>query len=221
MPRRHDVEVFLKRAEIFQRLSAVDRQHVAAASRERAFAKGEVIFREGEPSESVWLVKDGRVHLLHYLTGGRVEASCVMTPGETFCCLPALDRRTYPATAVAATPATVLQIPTTVFHDAMQRSPPMFHEAIGAFCARLRQGEARGCLAHDPVEQRIAQALLALQKKFGEAIPLTRQEIAEIVGTTVETVIRTTRRFQQEGWVRTRRGTIQLLDADALRRLLA
>ena len=67
----------------------------------------------------------------------------------------------------------------------------------------------------------MAQALLALRKKFGDSIPLTRQEIAELAGTTVETVIRTVSRFQREGWVRSGRGKLQLLDPDALQRLLA
>ena len=75
-------------------------------------------------------------------------------------------------------------------------------------------------MVHDSVERRIAQAVLTLQKKFGEIIPLTRQEIAELASTTVETAIRTIRRFEEEGWVRSSRGKIQLLKADSLSRLL-
>lgn len=221
MPRRHDLELFLKQTDIFQRLSAAERQRLAAYARECAFAKGQTIFEEGQPSDSVWLVKTGRVHLLHYQPGGQVQTTCVMTPGETFCCLPALDQGAYPATAVAATPATILQISTRLFHEVMARTPAMLQETLGIFCNRLRQVEAKGCLAHDPVERRVAQALVTLQKKFGETIPLTRQEIAELAGTTVETVIRTTRRFQAQGWIHASRGKIQLLDPDALRQLLA
>ena len=220
MPRRHDLELFLKHAELFRNLSAAERQRLVSLSHERTFDKGETIFHEGRPSDSVWLVIEGRVHLLHYLTEGRVQTTCVMTPGESFCCLPALDQGTYPATAVAATKAKILQIPSSSFHEMMQHSPILLKETLCLFCNRLRQVEAKGCLAHDPVEQRIAQALLTLQKKFGNAIPLTRQEIAELVGTTVETAIRTISRFQQEGWVRSTRGKLELLQSDALKRLL-
>lgn len=219
MPRRHDLELFLKQAEIFRHLSAKDRQRVASLSHDRAFAKGEAIFHEGRASDSVWLTMEGRVHLLHHQVEGRVQASCVMTPGETFCCLPALDRGVYPATAVAATPARVLQIPSHLFHEVMRGSPDVLQETLCVFGGRLRQVEAKACLVHDPVERRIAQALLALRKKFGDSIPLTRQEIAELAGTTVETSIRTISRFQQEGWVRTSRGKIELLKPDSLRQL--
>lgn len=217
---RLDLELFLKRSDLFRNLPAKDRQKIAAVSRERVFEKGETIFHEGRPSDSVWLTVKGRVHLLHYLSQGRAQTTCVMTPCETFCCLPALDRGSYPATAVAATQATVLQIPASLFHEVMGRSPAMLRETLCVFGGRLRQVEAKGCLAHDPVERRIAQALMTLQKKFGDTIPLTKQEIAEVVGTTVETAIRTISRFQQEGWVRSTRGRLELLQPEALSRLL-
>ena len=221
MPRRHDLELFLKQAEIFRHLGAKDRQRLASLSHERTYAKGETIFHEGRPSDSVWLTIEGRVHLIHHQAEGRVQASCVMTPGETFCCLPALDRGVYPATAVAATPSRVLQIPTQIFHELMHGSPTLLQETLCVFSGRLRQVETKACLIHDPVERRVAQSLLALQKKFGESIPLTRQEISELAGTTVETAIRTISRFQQEGWVRSSRGRIQLLKPDSLKQLLS
>ena len=217
---QHEVDLFLKQSEIFKYLTAEDRRRLVSISRDRVFTKGETIFHEGRQSDSVWLMREGRVHLLHYLSGGRVQTICVMTPGESFCCLPALDRGTYPATAVAATNAKILQIPSVSFHDMMQRSPTLLKETLCIFCNRLRQVEAKGCLAHDPVEQRIAQALLTLQKKFGDSIPLTRQEIAELVGTTVETAIRTISRFQQEGWIRSARGKLVLLQPNALKQIL-
>ncbi len=96
MPRRHALELFLKQVDIFGRLSAKERQQLASLSNERTYAKGETIFHEGRPSDSVWLTIEGRVHLLHHQAEGRVQASCVMTLGETFCCLPALDQGAYP-----------------------------------------------------------------------------------------------------------------------------
>lgn len=221
MPRRHDLELLLKQISIFRHLKELDRQRLAAVSRERGYARGEVIFHEGHPSDSVWVVMEGRVHLLHYQPEGRSQATCVMTPGETFCCLPALDRGTYPATGIAATPTRLLQIPLQTFHELLRSRPSLLQETLCVFGARLREVEARGCLIHDPVEQRVVQALLTLRKKFGDTIPLTRQEVAELAATTVETVIRTIGRFQDEGWVRSARGKIQILKPESLQRLLA
>lgn len=221
MPRRHDLELFLKQSELFRRLSAKHREQIASLSHDRTFAKGETIFHEGRPSDSIWLTLEGRVHLLHHQPEGRTQANCVMTPGETFCCLPAMDQGVYPATAVAATKARVLQIPSRLFHDLIGKSPALLQDTLCVFAGRLRQVEEKGCLIHDPVERRVAQALLTLKKKFGDTIPLTRQEIGELAGTTVETVIRTMGRFQQEGWIRSTRGRITLLKPNSLSRLLS
>lgn len=221
MPRRHDLELFLQQQELFRRLSSADRARVAALAHERRLAKGEMVFREGAPSDSIWLVKTGRVHLLHYETGGHARTTCVMTPGETFCCLPALDRGQYPATAVAAADSVVLQIPTPLFHELLRAAPGLLEETLCVFCHRLRQVEATGCRVFEPVDRRIAQALLTLRTKFGDTIPMTRQEIAELSGTTVETSIRTIRRFQQAGWVRATRGQIRLRQPERLRHALA
>lgn len=220
MARAYSIELLLKEAEIFRKLSAKERQLLASMSHERAYTKGETIFHEGRPCDSVWFAMEGRVHLIHFTSEGKAQANCVITPGETFCCLPALDRGVYPVTAVAATPAKVLQIPIRTFHELMGSSPGLLQETLCVFGGRLRQVEAKGCLIHDPVERRVAQALLVLQKKFGENIPLTRQEIAQLAGTTVETAIRTIGRFQKEGWIRSSRGKLQLLQAEALSRLL-
>ena len=217
MAGRYEVELFLKQAEPFKKLPSKERERLASESFERTYTKGEILFHEGRPSDSVWLVMEGRVHLLHYLSEGQVRTTCVMVPGDTFCCLPALDRGTYPATAVAATKAKVLQIPARLFHGLMEGSADFLKEALCLFCSRLRQVEAKGCLAHEPAEQRIVQALLTLQKKFGLEIPLTRREIAELSGTTMETAIRVISRFEKRGWVRSRRGKLMLLQPDRLR----
>lgn len=219
MPRRHDLELSLKQSDLFGKLSAKERQEIVSFSHEHSYQKGDIIFHEGRPSDSIWVTLEGRVHLLHHQPEGRTQANCVMAPGETFCCLPALDQGVYPATAVAATRARVLQVPHHLFQRLLKEAPGLLQQTLCVFSGRLRQVEAKGCMIHDPVERRVAQALLALRKKFGDSIPLTRQEIAELAGTTVETAIRTISRFQKEGWVRSTRGKIQLLQPDSLARL--
>ena len=90
------MDQFLARVELFKRLSPAERQQLATVSREKRYVKGETIFRAGDPAEAVCVVKAGRIHLMKFLDGGQASTTCVMTPGETFCCLPALDRRAHP-----------------------------------------------------------------------------------------------------------------------------
>ena len=213
------IERLLATAEPFKSLSAAERQSLASASRETHYAKGETVFREGQPAEAVCLVKEGRVHLMKFLEGGQASTTCVMTGGDTFCCLPALDRQPYPADAVAAVDSVVVRIPTSAFHDLLQRNPTFLQRSLCLFCERLRQVEHRSCRVYDSVERRLAQSLLTLSKKFGSTIPLTKHELAELSNTTVETTIRVLSQLTKQGVLKSSRGSTTIVKPDILRNL--
>ena len=213
------MERFLAGVELFKRLSPAERQRLAAVSREKRYAKGETIFRAGDPADAVWIAKDGRVHLMKFLEDGQASTTCVMTPGETFCCLPALDRKPYPVDAVAAVNSVVVRIPTAAFHDLLEKNPAFLQDSLCLFCDRLRQVEHKSCMVYDSVERRLAQALLALSQKFGPTIPLTKHELAELASTTVETTIRVVSQLKQQGVLKTSRGSTTILKPDRLQRL--
>ena len=214
------MDSFLATVEPFQRLSAMEKQRLAQAARERRYAKGETIFRAGEPAEAVCIVREGRVHLMKFLEGGQASTTCVMTPGETFCCLPALDGKPYPVDAVAAADSTVIRIPTSAFHDLLRRNPTFLQDSLCLFCDRLRQVEDKSCMAYDSVERRLAKALLTLSKKFGQTIPLTKHELAELANTTQETTIRILSQLSKQGISRSVRGKTTVLRPEKLSALL-
>ena len=214
------LERWLAALEPFKHLSPTEHARLARVAQERCYTKGQTIFRAGQPSDAVWVVKTGRVHLMKFLQNGKASTTCVMTKGEPFCCLPALDRKAYPADAVAAEETTLVRIPAEAFHEAMARSVEFMQKTVCLFCDRLRQVEHRGCMMYAPAESRLAQILLALSKKFGPTIPLTRQELAEIAGTTHETTIRTLSRFKQQGIIRSSRGRTTVVRPEQLQALL-
>jgi CRP-like cAMP-binding protein len=213
------IEQLLATSEPFKSLSPTDRRSLASVSRESRYAKGETVFREGQPAEAVCLVKEGRVHLMKFLEGGQVSTTCVMTGGDTFCCLPALDRQPYPADAVAAVDSVVVRIPTSAFHDLLQRNPTFLQRSLCLFCERLRQVEHRSCRIYDSVERRLAQSLLTLSKKFGHTIPMTKHELAELSNTTVETTIRVLSQLKKQGILKSSRGSTTIAKPQDLQRL--
>jgi len=210
---------FLSTVALFKRLSPAQRQHLAAVSREKRYVKGETVFRAGEPAETVCVVKEGRVHLMKFLEGGQASTTCVMTPGEPFCCLPALDRKPYPVDAIAAADSIVVRIPTSAFHELLQQNPSFLQDSLCLFCDRLRDVEHKSCMIYDTVERRLAQALLTLSKKFGPTIPLTKQELAELASTTVETTIRVLSQLKKQGILRSSRGSTTIAKSDQLKHL--
>ena len=213
------MEPLFARLEPFKRLTPAQRTRLAAASREARYAKGETVFRAGEPAETVCIVKTGRVHLMKFLESGQAATTCVMGPGETFCCLPALDRKPYPVDAIAAADSTVIRIPTRTFHELLQENPAFLQDSLCLFCDRLRHVEDQSCTACEPVDRRLAQALLALSKKFGPTIPLTKQELSELAHTTVETTIRVLSRWKRRGIVTASRGSTTIVKSDQLHAL--
>ena len=213
------MERFLSGVELFRRLSPAERQRLAGVCREKRYAKGETIFRAGDPAEAVYVVKAGRIHLMRFLEGGQASTTCVMTAGEPFCCLPALDRRPYPVDAIAAVDSIVVRVPTSAFHALLQQNPALLQESLCLFCDRLRQVEHDSCMVYDPVERRLARVLLTLSKKFGPTVPLTKHELAELANTTVETAIRILSRLKMRGVIRSSRGSTTITKPDRLEQL--
>lgn len=213
------LDQFLATVQPFKRLSLGERQRLASVSREKRYAKGETIFREGQPSDAVCVVKEGRVHLMKFLESGQASTTCVMTNGETFCCLPALDRKPYPVDAIAAADSVVVRIPTETFHEVLASNPQFLQDSLCLFCDRLREVEHKSCTMLDSVERRLAQTLLHLSKKFGATIPLTKHEIAEMASTTVETTIRVLGSLKKQGIVKSTRGSTTISKPDKLETL--
>lgn len=213
------MDAFLSKIALFKQLTPAQRSHLASVSREKKYAKGETVFREGEPSDAVCVVKEGRVHLMRFLDSGEASTTCVMALGETFCCLPALDGKPYPVDAVAAVDSTIVRIPTKAFHELMQQNPQFLQETLCHFCGRLREVEHKSCTMHDSVERRLAQTLVILHKKFGPTIPLTKHELAEMASTTVETTIRVLSQFKKDGLIKSSRGSTTVAKLEKLRTL--
>ncbi|MBI4598107.1 MAG: Crp/Fnr family transcriptional regulator [Candidatus Omnitrophica bacterium] len=200
-------EALFSRVELFRRLTVAERQRLASASVEKHYAKGETVFHAGDPAEAVWVVKEGRIHLMKFLESGQASTTCVMASGEPFCCLPALDRKPYPVDAIAAVDSVVIKVPLAAFHELMQRNPSFLQDTLCLFCDRLRDVEHKSCMMYDSVERRLAQTLVTLSKKFGATIPLTKHELAEMAGTTVETTIRVLSQFKKQGMIKSSRGS--------------
>ncbi len=214
------MEKLLASIEPFKHLPAVERKQIAKQAKEKLYARGDAVFRAGAPAEAVWVVKTGRIHLMTFLADGKASTTCVMSAGEPFCCLPALDRKPYPVDAIAAEESIVIRIPIEAFHDAMSRSKEFAQQTLCLFCDRLRQVEHRSCMIYESVDIRLAQVLLTLSKKFGSTIPLTRQELAELAGTTHETTIRTLSRFKDRGLISSTRGKTTILRPEGLQALI-
>ena len=210
----------------FRTLSVADREAVAAATREQRIAAGKTIFREGQPADSLWAVKDGLVHITKSGPDGREIVLEIIPPGELFGAVVALENRPYPASAVAVEVSVVWRLPAAIARELCQKHPTLRAAILEQVTSRLRGAHERlRSVALERVEQRLARMLLTLAEKIGRqedgimVLSVTRQELADMIGTTVETTIRITSKWQHAGVISSSRHQIGLTDPSALKKI--
>jgi CRP/FNR family transcriptional regulator len=208
-------------------LSASDRELIAAATREQAVAQGKVLFSEGEPAEALWAVKEGLVHIIKFGPEGREIVLEVIPSGELFGAVAVLQSRPYPASAIAVDPSVVWYLPAALARELCQKHPTLRAAILDQVTSRLRDAHDRlRSIALERVEQRLARMLLTLADKIGQQragvteVSITRQELADMVGTTVETTIRVTSKWQQAGIISSSRNRIALTDPRNLQKIV-
>lgn len=217
-----DIKRVLSQTNPFNVLPMDEIERLAHSSRSRTYAKSETIYSEGDPADSVWIVSKGRVQIFKYSTQGRPMAIESIAPGELFgtLCRMGGDGRQYPCTAIASVSTEVVQIADRDFLSSYARFPALVLGVCSLCSQRLNAIQGISCTSQEPVERRLAGLIMKLQKKYGTDLPFTKRELAEQVGTTVETAIRVISRFQKKGWVSSSRGKLHLKSTEPIQQLL-
>ncbi len=212
---------FLAQTNPFKVLPAAELERLAQHVQGKSFGKGETIYSEGEPADSVWVVTTGRVQIFKYSSQGRPLAIESIVPGELFgtLCRLGSNGRTYPCTAIAAADTETIRIDDQEFLDFYNRFPAMVMGVCSLCSQRLQAVQGLSCASQEPVEKRLAMLLLDLHKKHGQILPFTKRELAEQAGTTVETTIRVMSRFQKKGWISSSRGKLLLKNIAPIQKL--
>lgn len=201
----------LKKSDIFSKLKEEEFEAISSLFDLKQYKNNETIFLEGDTSDNFYLVAAGSVKVLKHTVMGKDIILEMMSPGDVFGGVAVLDKKPYPASAEAMEAASVIKISRINLLKIMEEYPVLKLEIVKYFSDKLRDAhEMLKNIATERVERRIASLLLKLSEKVGVAdgefiridFPLTRQEIAEMVGTTVETCIRTMSKFQKDGLVK-------------------
>ena len=214
------MDVFLNQIRAFQVLSRENFSEVMASSCEKTFQRSETIFKEGEPSHSVWLVKEGWVHLVKTSLDGKINIIFTMSPHEILCGVSAFDQGPYAADGIAATECSVIQVPSKIFVSLLENDAQFCREVLSICSVRIRKMAQKLAEVTDPVSKRIARVLLASLVDFQHEIPLTHREISQMIGARVETSIRTFRALREKGLIHIKRSQIEILKPMALVREL-
>jgi CRP/FNR family transcriptional regulator, nitrogen oxide reductase regulator len=215
----------LQQVPFFAGLSPAEIGAINKQFREYGFQPGETIYFSGETAVRLYVVASGRVKLLRHSASGQDVLLDILQPGDYFGSLTLLAGDVYPDTAQAQTAVCVLSIQSENFRALLQQYPQAALAVLDITARRLQESqETVRRLSVESVEQRLAAVLLKLADKLGEAtaeglliqMPLSRDDLAQMAGTTTETASRTMSQFQKDGLVRSGRQWIAITNKSGL-----
>ncbi len=220
----------LAQIPLFRRVAPEDRDRIASVAHLRAFDRGGRVFDEGDPSDQFVVVVSGRVKVFKRGSAGHDVILEIFGPGGPLGAVAAYESRPYPASAEAIEPATCLLIPRPAFFALLEQHPSLVRGLLSSLSHRLVELTTRLTeLTGGRVESRVARMFLKLADQMGVPqpggtfipLPLARQDLADLTGTTIETAIRIMSRWGKDDVLRTKKDGFLLLDRSALERVAA
>jgi CRP/FNR family transcriptional regulator len=221
-----DTPEALANLPLMRHLTAEQRGELIRAGTRSSLAKGEILFHEDDPAETMFSVIEGRIKLVRYSPRGKEMLLHLVRQGQSFAEGALFGRGTYPATAVALARTSLWCLPRRSLMDLMRRSPELGMAMVASVSMWTRKLAAQlELLTQRRVEERLAVYLLANlgQRNLepGELIRLTdaKNLIAAQCGTAPEVLSRTLRRLEEEGVIEGLREGVRVLDPERLRGL--
>jgi CRP-like cAMP-binding protein len=224
------IDDILRRTPMFRRLDADDRQRLAGVSQVREFDKGAMLFGEGDESAFLYTLIAGRVKVFKTTPRGTDVILQIFGPGDPVGAVAVYESRPYPASAMALEPTSCLLIPRKAFFTLLETYPTLVRGLLVGLSHRLVELTDRLAeLTGGRVEARLARFFLKLACDMGQRrtdgtfipLALSRQELADMIGTTIETSIRIMSRWGKDNVVRTEKDGFVVVDPSALETLAA
>lgn len=213
---------------LFSKLSAAELDMLLEQATLRRFAIGEAVFEQGAAATQFFLLLHGRLKVTQVTADGQQIIVRMVHPGDIFGFAKALQRDDYPGTPTASAESVVICWPTQVWDLFIEKNPHLAVNAMQTIGQRLQEAHTRiREMATEEVERRVAHAVLRLIIQAGKTesagiridFPISRQDIAEMTGTTLHTVSRILSAWEAKGLVKGGRQKLLVRDATALREL--
>lgn len=209
----------------FAALTGKEIDIVLAQARSLRYPKGTTVFEQGEAADSFFVLLHGHLQVVKLTPAGQQVVIRYVVPGEMFGIAVQMGRQSYPATAQAVVDSLALVWPSSAWPTLVARCPGLAESALHIVGTRLDEAHVRVVeLATEEVERRVAHALLRLLKQAGRkvddgievAFPITREDVAQMTGTTLHTVSRILSAWEARGLVEGGRQRIVVRDPHGL-----
>ncbi|MGE9807283.1 MULTISPECIES: Crp/Fnr family transcriptional regulator [unclassified Janibacter] len=221
-----DLDV-VRRAPLFSALDDDAAHALLATMTASRMERGDVLFREGDRGDRLYVITEGKIKLGRTSTDGRENLLSILGPGEMFGELSLFDLGPRTATATAVAETQLVALDNHQLRDFVAGQPRVAMTLMSALAARLRRtNDTLADLVFTDVPGRVAKALLDLSRRFGRPVEdgvlvahdLTQEELAQLVGASRETVNKALADFASRGWLRLEARAVLLQDVERLQR---
>jgi CRP/FNR family transcriptional regulator, nitrogen oxide reductase regulator len=215
----------ISRLPLFQGMAPEEQSEILRGARSPRYAKDASIFEQDTEAHSFFVLIAGHIRVVRTTPDGQQVIARYISEGEIFGVAAALGRTTYPASAVAAVDCVVLAWPNGLWPELARRFPTFGSTTYQTVGNRLQETQTRVVeMSTEQVEQRVAHALLRLANQNGRKtesgieidFPISRQDIAEMTGTTLHTVSRLLTKWEENGIIVSGRQKVTVKDAHRL-----
>lgn len=207
-------------------LSNEDFQKYMDSKKKISIAKGKLVFEEGDMPKGVYYIDKGAIKLYKLGFNKKEQILRFAKEGDLIGYRSLLSEEEYGASAEAMTPMEVTFIPTKIFHMLLMNNPKLSYAMLQKISYELGEySNTIKLLAQKTVRERLAEVLILLEKKMGMnpegfiRLSLTREEIANLIGTATESAIRLISEFKQDNLIEVEGRNIKIINHDRLKKL--
>jgi CRP/FNR family transcriptional regulator len=198
-------------------------EQINNAKSHRQFKKGDYIFKEGETPSGLYCISAGKIKLVKRGSNGKEQIVRLSKSGDTLGYRSLIAQDTYAASAIALEPCEVCFVPKDDFLALLSNNPELNQQVLRLLTIYLGRAERHLThIAQQSLRERVADSLLMLHVLYGEdeigciAVSMSREDLANFVGTATESVIRLLSEFKQEGSIELSGKKIKLLNLEKL-----
>ena len=211
----------LKTISLFSGLGPEHLSKIVQLAKILKFEKGQMIFNEGEPGDGFYIVTAGKVKIFKLSFEGKEQILHIYGPGKAFGEVPVFEGNNFPASSVAMAKSQILFIPREKFVTLIGQTPGLAMNMLGMLSMRLREFTIQiENLSLKEVPARLASYILTLSKEHDQAekviLPISKAQLANLIGTTPETVSRVLKKMIGGSFIKVDARTISINDYDGL-----
>ena len=219
----------MKIIPLFSGLEETNLEKIASLARQLEFSRDEIIFNEGDPGDGFYIVGTGKVKIYKMSLEGKEQILHIYGPGKPFGEVPVFEGTQFPASSVAMVQSTIIFIPRDRFVQLIADTPALGMNMLGILSMRLREFTIQiENLSLKEVPARLASYFMTLAREKDRAagpaanetgridLPISKAQLANLIGTTPETVSRMLKKMTRAGMIDVQGKQITLHDPEAL-----